>query len=676
MIPIEELKNALASADEAYLVGMSNKGIYKRACKDIDGVQADAEYDGNTAKVMLFGETCTITDPLWESTCSCPSRSVCRHIIGAILWLKQNLSGDADETDEDEALPKAPEVMSGELTDALRSITPNAMKRALGKALPQTVQDIQNGKISLTESSILSAQLSDGTAVRLLYPLEFSTCACHRKELCCHKAAAALAWQAGQGILDPQQLLGQVQTLSASETANIREISLMTQEKLAELLRWGLVRMPDNLPEHLEVAAVQCHSAKMADGERMLRELSGRLQDCRERRAAFQPEIFLRKFCECAAFLASMQEGMLTESALGVFRQSYQEYEGDLELLPLGHRSMHGGNYEGDVYYFLNMDENAEERFLSFSDLRPVFYESTQKRTRYSSAVPWSLNIPLRNAMRTKMLLRNAKVSAGKLSSSQETFVAASSTANLDCDEIRRLVYHDFRRLAIAVSDKQPETELQKLCFVHPQLCLESSFDKHSQEYRMILADKNGSRIAVKARHTAENKEFIGLLEKIGGKMLAHPEQDYVLLCSAYFEEGQLCLFPIECYDFIRVTDDGEQWQLPERFAPERTKYAGAVLEMLSDAERWLCEVFQSGLQSAYGTGAGKELAERAEAHGLHGLAQRLSAFAETTEHSRHSMTENCTDALHHAVRTIQYIQAGREKLEVLSAIRKMGGTS
>ncbi|MBQ8011945.1 MAG: hypothetical protein IJ265_10355, partial [Oscillospiraceae bacterium] len=173
---MEELKTALAAADEAYLTGMSNKGLYKRACKDIDGAQVEAEYDGNTAKVSLCGETCTITAPLWESKCSCPSRSVCRHIIGAVLWLKQQLSEDAEEPEEEEEHPKEPEQISTELADALRSITPNALKRALGKELAKTAEDVRNRRITLTESSILSAQLPDGTAVRLLHPLEFSTC--------------------------------------------------------------------------------------------------------------------------------------------------------------------------------------------------------------------------------------------------------------------------------------------------------------------------------------------------------------------------------------------------------------------------------------------------------------------------------------------------------------------
>ncbi len=671
---MDELKAALACADEAYLTGMSNKGLYKRACKDIDGAQVDVRYAEDAAEVSLCGETCKIKVPLWESSCSCPSRSVCRHIIGAILRLKENFSEDVTEEMEDEEVPKEPEKLSETLMDTLRSITPQALKRALGKELAKTVQDVQQGRILLTESSILSAQLPDGTAVRLLHPLEFSTCACHRKELCAHKAAAVLAWQTAQGILDPQDLLEQAQTLSKADTTAIHSIAQQAQAVLCEVLRWGLVRMPDNLPEHLEVAAVQCHSAKMAEGERLLRELGSRLQNCRERRAAFHTESFLRRFCECADYLDAMQEDTLTEASLGAFRRSYSRYEGDLDILPIGMRSMQGGDYEGEVYYFLNMDESAQERFLSYSDLRPVFYDSVKKRGRRSAVIPWSLNMPLRSAMRKRMVLQNAKVSDGKLSSSQETFVAASSTANLDCEEIRRLLYSDFRRLAVAVSRKQAESELQRLCFVHPQQCTASGFDRHKQQFSMTLLDGKGNHITVKARYAAENKAFIELLEHIGKRMTEQPEKPYVLFCSAYFEEGALCLYPIEIYDFIRVTDHDDGWQLPPQYEQTNGRYAGMILRMLEDAQGYLCEVLQAGLQSAHGTDTGRRLAVHAAHCGLHGLSERLGDFADAVDGYRHSLTGDCHEALCSAARVYRYLDTGRRKLEIVSALEYMKG--
>ncbi len=138
----EELRELLGQVDDDYLIGLGNKGILKRAYKDLEQEspvadwgqggaqgredaqkQAPAEAQGQAEKeapagaqgqakrkasaeaqekmragiqVKLREETCVICAPLGESTCTCPSRSMCRHIVTAILWLKKNLgAGDA-----------------------------------------------------------------------------------------------------------------------------------------------------------------------------------------------------------------------------------------------------------------------------------------------------------------------------------------------------------------------------------------------------------------------------------------------------------------------------------------------------------------------------------------------------------------------------------------------------
>ena len=89
-------RQSLAGVDEDYLVGISNKGIVKRAYKDMeaegDGVRAAAaglDWNAPELTVQAAGETVTIRFPLGESRCSCPSRSICRHVVMAILLARQ-----------------------------------------------------------------------------------------------------------------------------------------------------------------------------------------------------------------------------------------------------------------------------------------------------------------------------------------------------------------------------------------------------------------------------------------------------------------------------------------------------------------------------------------------------------------------------------------------------------
>ena len=96
----ENLRAALAAADDAYLTGLSNKGTVNRAKKDLEKLTPTAEAAGEMVVVTMGGETVMLTAPLGKSMCSCPSTSMCRHRIGAMLWLRDR-AGTAE--------PKKPE---------------------------------------------------------------------------------------------------------------------------------------------------------------------------------------------------------------------------------------------------------------------------------------------------------------------------------------------------------------------------------------------------------------------------------------------------------------------------------------------------------------------------------------------------------------------------------------
>ena len=81
-----ELINAILSADDEYLTGLTNKGTLKRAYKDMESGDISAEYGDSEIIVTVGGEKCTIKNPLAESKCSCPSRSICRHINRFSFW--------------------------------------------------------------------------------------------------------------------------------------------------------------------------------------------------------------------------------------------------------------------------------------------------------------------------------------------------------------------------------------------------------------------------------------------------------------------------------------------------------------------------------------------------------------------------------------------------------------
>ena len=86
----QKLRAALLAADEEYLTALCNRGTVNRAKKDLASTQPEARgTDGDAVTLAVGDAVCTITAPLGNSICSCPSSAMCRHRMAAILWLKE-----------------------------------------------------------------------------------------------------------------------------------------------------------------------------------------------------------------------------------------------------------------------------------------------------------------------------------------------------------------------------------------------------------------------------------------------------------------------------------------------------------------------------------------------------------------------------------------------------------
>lgn len=164
------LAAALAAADEAYLIGLSNKGTVNRAKKDLTALAApQLQVEGQEAEVRMGDVVCRIRAPLGDSSCSCPSSGICRHRIAAILWL-QEMSQDTPAPD---AAPAASDFAG------LREVEPQKLARQLGaRRLTELLEHRKAGEpVIRPGGSTITVELPWIPAtVRLLEPLEHSSC--------------------------------------------------------------------------------------------------------------------------------------------------------------------------------------------------------------------------------------------------------------------------------------------------------------------------------------------------------------------------------------------------------------------------------------------------------------------------------------------------------------------
>ena len=224
------LSAALAAADENYLIGLCNKGTVNRAKKDLAVSASPETMPGQDGVTVRLGDiSCLITAPLGESRCSCPSSAICRHRIAAILWLKGRLDAGPDPA----APPPRPEFQE------LRAYPPEKLAKQLGsKRLSAALFRHQSGSgPQITEASVVTVDMPWLPAcVRLLEPLEHSTCTCHSKVFCPHKAEALLYWQLKEGVADPSLLQPAQPAGAALDLEAARGVCRAVQEALAAQL--------------------------------------------------------------------------------------------------------------------------------------------------------------------------------------------------------------------------------------------------------------------------------------------------------------------------------------------------------------------------------------------------------------------------------------------------------
>ncbi len=494
--------------------------------------------------------------------------------------------------------------------------------------------------------------------VCLRVPLEKSSCSCVSRKICRHivmsiivlrdslpvQAEKAVAEEVPQKPTEKEPEKTPEKKKPDFDRVAINGCAVDCIGEISGVIKRGLVRCPENTPDIFTTCAVRCHSLRMADAERLLRETGGRLSDFTAGRASFDYPTFIKKFCECNVLLSELSKPDFSEDSLGNFKQKYEPYDGKLTLIPLGARTVLTGDYSGEVYYFLNADLSSDRKFLSLSDLRPNFYESSAARYHHNSSVtPWGMDTPIQSLMHSKITLKNAKLSGGKLSTSKETSVIAIRPLDLDCDEVYRNIVYDFRQIVVELSEMSENSdELSRMYLIAPDKCVRSDFDKNAQVYRMRLADHFGNFADVSVKYRAETKKFIELLEKISENLI-DDGGNFVILAVAHIGEKSLELFPVEIYDFLSPCNY-RPFELPPQYSSVQSSHIELISSLISDIRQYIEAIFRCGLQS--GIKADRSLLDRSQNYGMSYLHSFLSDLMQFADNYRHGDDSACKKTL------------------------------
>ncbi len=696
-----EVRQQIQQVDDDYLAGLSNKGIVKRAYKDLNQEQPTAVWQEDEVKVTLREETCVIRVPLGKSSCSCPSRSICRHVVTAILWLqkelgKREISLDCKKTD---AKTNEPEITDEQLGifEELLTIPLEHLKRICkGSRLKWFVAHMKAGDVVQTETqSVVTVQFPwEKAAVKLLEPLEYSSCTCRSVELCVHKAQALLAFQIHRGRILLEDLEEIPEEDGPVHEEQMKKAGEMVRKEVADQLCTGLSRQSPEAKETMERLAVICHRAGLADFEGQLREIGSLYQQYFNRSAVFRGEELLGKLLslyEQANRVKTAKNKKELRALAGVFRDSYQ-LVGRLQLMSIGRRFFSSKTgYEGDIYYFL---ETKQKQWYTWTDVRPVFYEGVRKRQAAAvekSSAPWGLPCNREQLMEMEFLLKGAKVAGGgRLSVSQETKGDVLGVRRFEPEVIGDLVYWDYGKLLQDMfgyerGTRQTGRRRERLALVGAVGWEQTEFDEINQRFFWSILDGMGRKLFISLKNTKEDGAVIKRLERLAERLKKNSHPSMVFFGSVYLEDGQLCLYPIEIFQKEAAglylawleSHNGGQSGTDEDFKDEQEgtfEITGQCVpdfilksmeQYRNEAAGMLGDLFSAGLFSL-----GEEmllalshLAKDGESMGLHQAGEEFAFIRQQLEEKKHQMDFSPEGILDSMGRLHRYLQACQEKI-------------
>ncbi len=708
---MEALKALIKNVDDDYLIGLSNKGTVKRAYKDLEQEMPKLTWQGEEASVSLKEENCMLRSPLGESICSCPSHSICRHIVTAILWMKRELEAQGEnfgeipeqaeamtsgETVEKEAHAEA--VAPGEITvqsakkpsvlNGILEIPRERLMRACGsKRLAQFLMHMQAGELPpVTEGSVVTVVLPwEKATVKLLEPVEYTACSCHSKELCVHKAQAMLAYQ----LLKERYTLQELETLKEPEAGWDSELVAgacrSICEELSHQLCTGLSRASKEACESLLRLAVIAHRAGLPALEGGLREAGACYEQYFARSAAFRGEELggrLLKLYRRASKLQRAESDEEIRSLAGTFRDTYLPV-GTLHLLGMGARTFSSKTgYEGEIYYFL---ETRQKKWYTWTDARPTFYEgkTAPRRPSENAPAPWELNCSRQQLQSLLFDLYHAKAASGeRLSVRKESRGETVGVRSPGLEEAWDMIWWDYEKLVSQCLEQKGLRE--SLVLAGAVDWDEASFDKVQQRFGWNIYDPKGRSLSIALNYTKEEGLIIKLLERLEQRLRKNRPRALVFLASFYMDpEGKPCLYPIEFFSGVLPPENEERKKEGREEANDHASLElpseivlGSMEQYFGEVERLLGDLFISGLYSLQGEMLSwcRRLGEEGEQMGLHQAGKDLRTVYELLEGRRHQMDFSPEPVIEALGRVAIYANACRQRLLRDKALLKLRG--
>jgi hypothetical protein len=504
---LRRLRATAAVLDDAALAALANKGLVRRARKDLEQTKPTLVGEhGEAVRLTVEEWTVDILDRPSEARCSCPASGICRHILVALL----HLAADAETGGGATAATAACGAEILEVTD-------DDLRRWAGTALfKRALSELARGLTLAGRDGVPFVSRCEDWNVECRWlpggGLPGMLCSCHAPGACVHKIAAVLAWQIEQGrrdlAADEQRILAPAEGAPRTREEVLESVS----RTLEEIVGLGLSRLSHAAEQRIRTLATSAHGVDLPRLERLLRSLSEEIGLSLRRDAQAGGDRILGTAAQVAALTAALKRP--TPSLVGRHRTRYDKV-GDVELMGLGARAWRTrSGFAGLTVYLWDV---GAARWATWTDARPVEAAGFDPVARYTAPGPWpGCDSPARAARSRFRLVPAWRSPAGRLSGRESTsFVRLGDSAPGQIDAVTewdRLAARAWDLFAQGLSDRD---ERSALVLVRPQRWSDTSFDAVHQELTAEIVDVHGQALPLFLPHTELNKAAIHTLESV-----------------------------------------------------------------------------------------------------------------------------------------------------------------
>jgi hypothetical protein len=535
---LTRLRTLLRMLDDDALAALANRGLLRRAQKDLEAARPTV-VDTTADRVRLHVADAVVEVPEVPArgTCSCAATGVCRHILTALLYLRD----DPDLAKADVA--KADTDFNAQ--QALGALTDEELQEWAGKTLVKRALKALAGGLSvdLEDAGTLTARFATRNITCRWIPgagLDGWMCACQSETVCEHVVAAVLAYQLHLGT---RQLASAVRVLeeSAGAPRTRAEVLASVGTVLREIVSLGLSRLSTATAQRLLTLAVSAHGVDLPWLERALKSLADEIQRALRRDAQASTTSILTQAAHVEA-LRTVLESNAAPLFVGEHRTRYHDV-GQLTLVGLGARRWKSkGGYHGVTVYFW---DDSRRGWSTWSDSRPENQAGFDPVQRFFSDGPWTgCNSPL-EASGSKLRLTGAWRNAqGRLSGRASTRALVLGTSRWDTLPEPCAKWSALGELAQQLfgGGLRDRTENQDLVRLAPKVWGPVFYDPLRQELTRPVLDELGRVIRLWLPFTPENEAAVNLLEH------HDPTATTGLLGALRLVAGQLCVQPISLF--------------------------------------------------------------------------------------------------------------------------------